>query len=529
MRILLACLLAFLATPSPSAASDTKPPTVPRGLTVTGVTGGSVSLAWQASSDFKGGSGVAAYDVLRNGTIVGSAVDGALTYTDFGLASATTYQYAVRARDNAGNVSVPSVPVSATTMAEGGCSALPGVPALVSATTVSSSAISLEWTTVAPPDGCVVTYNVYRYEDNSPVTIATGLVTTTYTAAGLEPSTTYSFSVSATDSFGSSNTSARASATTSKEDVSTPKFPARVFAPYVDVLLWPTPSLTAMATQSGARYFSAGFIVAGSGCQATWGRHYAMADGFLIDDIASLRGLGGDVIAAFGGAAGTELALACSTADALQAQYQSVIDTYGVSRLDFDIEGSALGNAAANDRRAKAIAGLQRVASAEGRTLTVQFTLPVMPSGLTSDGVALLRNAILDNQVDVGVVNIMAMDYGRSYPDNMGQHAVDAMTSTIRQLAGLYGVPESDAGVRAMVGVTPMIGLNDVSPEVFTFDDAARLVREADSAGIGFLAFWSATRDQPCPKRQVVSPTCSGVVQSPWEFTRIFNPFTGGY
>ncbi len=84
------------------------------------------------------------------------------------------------------------------------------------------------------------------------------------------------------------------------------------------MLLWPTPSLSGMAAQSGAKYFSAGFIVAGSGCQATWGRHYVMSDNFLKDDLAALRNQGGDVVASFGGAAGTELALACSTVDALR-------------------------------------------------------------------------------------------------------------------------------------------------------------------------------------------------------------------
>jgi hypothetical protein len=119
------------------------------------------------------------------------------------------------------------------------------------------------------------------------------------------------------------------------------------------------------------------------------------------------------------------------------------------------------------------------------------------------------------------------MDYGRSYdPYIMGQHAVDAMTATVDQLQELYGDQKSGADVRAMVGVTPMIGLNDVSPEVFTFGDAYTLLYAAQSNGIGFLSFWSAMRDQPCTRRQVVSPTCSGVVQSPWDFTKIFLLFT---
>jgi hypothetical protein len=252
-----------------------------------------------------------------------------------------------------------------------------------------------------------------------------------------------------------------------------------------------------------------------------------MSDNFLADDIAALRSQGGDVIASFGGAAGTELALACSTVEALQAQYRSVIDTYGFTRLDFDIEGSALGNTAANDRRAMAIVGLQDAAAAAGKALTVQFTLPVLPSGLTQDGLNLLQNAI-DNGVNIGVVNVMAMDYGRSCdPTRTGQHAVDAMNATLAQLRTLYGSEKTDEGPRAMVGVTPMIGLNDVSPEVFTLDDAAYLVNVARSSGTGYLGFWSATRDQPCPRRQVVSPTCSGIVRAPWDFTKRFRLVVG--
>ena len=518
MRILLACLLAILAAPSPLAAGDTKPPTVPRGLAATAVTEASVSLIWQASNDFKGGSGVAGYDVFRNGTKL--AFTASLFYTDSNVASSTTYQYAVRARDNAGNVSVPGTPVSVTTPAGSPCTLRPPAPAPLQATAVSSSTVTLEWASVIPPAGCAVTYSVYR----GSMAIATGLLTTTYTATGLAPSTSYSFNVSAADLAGESY-SDPVDATTEASDGSSPGFPAQLFAPYVDVLLWPTPSLAGMAEQSGSKYFSAGFIVAGSGCQATWGRHYAMSDNFLADDIAALRSQGGDVIASFGGAAGTELALACSTVEALRAQYQSVIDTYGFTRLDFDIEGSALGNTAANERRAKAIIGLRAPAAAAGEALTVQFTLPVLPSGLTQDGLNLLQNAI-DHGVNIGVVNVMAMDYGRSYdPNRMGQHAVDAVNATLAQLRTLYGSAKTDEGLRAMVGVTPMIGLNDVSPEVFTLADADTLISAAQVNGIGFLSFWSATRDQPCPRRQVVSPTCSGIVQAPWDFTKRFRLF----
>lgn len=99
--------------------------------------------------------------------------------------------------------------------------------------------------------------------------------------------------------------------------------------------------------------------------------------------IGSLRAKGGDVRVSFGGASGSELATTCSSADALAAAYGKVVDAYKLTKVDFDVEGGALPNTAANTRRAQAIAKLQ----AQHPGLDVSFTLPVMPEGLTQDGV----------------------------------------------------------------------------------------------------------------------------------------------
>jgi chitinase len=57
-----------------------------------------------------------------------------------------------------------------------------------------------------------------------------------------------------------------------------------------------------------------------------------------------------------------------------------------LTRLDFDIEGSALSNTAANDRRNAAPADLQSRYAAQGKRLDVDYTLPVNPTGLESNG-----------------------------------------------------------------------------------------------------------------------------------------------
>jgi len=511
--------LAFLLLTSMLAGADMTPPSTPTQLRVASVTSTSVSVQWKASTDRKG-SGLAGYDLFENASAVASTTSTSFTVT--GLSPSSTFQFAVRARDKAGNVSVLSNTVSATTKAPP-CTSYPATPAGLLVTSVSSNSANLVWNTVTPPAGCGVTYNVFR----DGTQIASGLTAGTYNASGLLPSTSYQFAVSSTDTFGSSGLSGLVSATTAIGGGASGGFPAHLFAPFIDMLQYPTPSLSGLATATGQKYFSLAFIVAGQGCQANWGGYYTMAQNFEVNDIAALRAQGGDVIVSFGGATGTELALACSTVSTLQAQYQAVIDKYNLTRVDFDIEGSALGNTTSIDRRNKAIAALQAAAASAGKALVVQYTLPVLPTGLTSEGLSVLQNAVT-NGVNIGIINVMTMDYGSYYdPNQMGPYAVEAMNAAISQVAALYGAAKTDAQVRAMLGVTPEIGLNDVTPEVFTLGDASMVLSAAQSSGIGMLTFWSTGRDQQCPGAPAVTGTCSGILQSPWAFTNIFTLFTG--
>jgi chitodextrinase len=96
---------------TPGAPSlDTTPPSIPLGLTAVSKTSSSVSLTWTASTD---ASGIAGYDVYRNGGLVGSPVSA--SYTDTDLSAGTSYSYTVRARDTAGNPSAQSAALSVTT------------------------------------------------------------------------------------------------------------------------------------------------------------------------------------------------------------------------------------------------------------------------------------------------------------------------------------------------------------------------------------------------------------------------------
>ncbi|TQJ88380.1 chitinase (glycosyl hydrolase family 18) [Streptomyces sp. SLBN-31] len=292
------------------------------------------------------------------------------------------------------------------------------------------------------------------------------------------------------------------------------------FAPYVDTSLYPAFDLLASADATGVKTYNLAFVTDGGGCTPKWGGVTDLGSDGVAAQIGSLRAKGGDVRVSFGGASGSELATTCSSADALAAAYGKVVDAYKLTKVDFDVEGGALPNTAANTRRAQAIAKLQ----AQHPGLDVSFTLPVMPEGLTQDGVNLLSNA-KSNGVKTSTVNIMAMDYGASYSGDMGTYAVQAATATQAQVKSVLGL--SDSAAWKTVAVTPMIGVNDVSTEVFKVDDATQLVDFAKSKGLGGLSMWSATRDKQCPggTKPTADATCSSITQSAFAFSKAFGAF----
>jgi Bacterial Ig domain/Cellulose binding domain/Calx-beta domain len=315
------------------------------------------------------------------------------------------------------------------------------------------------------------------------------------------------------------------------------QWPAQVYAPYVDMGLWPTYDLVSAAQTTGLRYFTLAFIVADPNHEPSWAGYSEYALGTAYDtalraQISQLRTMGGDVIVSFGGAANQELALVITDVPTLQAAYQSIIDAYSLTHIDFDVEGAATADKASIDRRNQAIAGLQQDAAAAGRELVVSYTLPVLPTGLTADGLYVVSSAIRYG-VDLGVVNIMAMDYGDSAAPNpagqMGDYAIQAANSLFNQLRSLYGASKTETQLWAMVGVTPMIGVNDVTTETFDQQEARELVAFAEQKGIGRISMWSLNRDQQNANGTLgyVDLKSSSILQDPFEFSLIFNAFTG--
>ena len=310
--------------------------------------------------------------------------------------------------------------------------------------------------------------------------------------------------------------------------------------PYVDLTL--TPTYQFQDPQSNpSRDVALAFVVADprKPCQPSWGGAYTLdraAESLELDRrIEQLRAGGGDVMISFGGLTNTELAVACTDPAALEDAYRSVVDRYDATVIDLDIEGDALADTGANERRVAAVAALQKERRAAGKTLDVWLTLPVSTSGLTADGQAIVRSN-LQGGVELLGVNAMTMNFGDAqHPTgNMLSASKGALQATADQIGDLYeetGTSLDEAKRWARVGATPMIGQNDVDGEVFTIDDATQLVEFARSKGVARVSMWSLNRDQSCGASfadvAVHSNTCSGVAQQPLQFASIFNTLPG--
>jgi hypothetical protein len=309
--------------------------------------------------------------------------------------------------------------------------------------------------------------------------------------------------------------------------------PAHVFAPYFET--WTADSISTLAQQSGARYFTLAFLetLSKTSCTLAWDgdSKQTLSSGRYLSDIATLRSLGGDVVPSFGGwsadQGGTEIGDSCKDVNAIAAAYESVVTTYGVTRLDMDIEGRSLTRTDGIDRRNKAIKLLQDWAAGQGRTVQVVYTLPTTPSGLDAAGLAVLQNAVA-NGVRIDVVNIMTFDYYDRVTTDMGAAAISAAQGLLGQLHSLFPA-KTTAQLWAMQGSTILPGIDDYprKTEVTYLADAQRLLDFARANGMSLLSMWAIQRDNGGCPGATDSNDCSGIVQNTWDFTHLLAPFTG--
>ena len=543
----------------------------PTGLTASGTASSATTLSWSAAT-VNSNCTVTSYTIYENGSAI-ATVNGSTSYTVSGLSASTLYSFTVAATDASGTSS-QSTAISVTTSSSGSgcaatwsataiytagmeanvngvnyvanwwtqgqnpatnngvsgsgqpwtslgtcssCTTVPSTPTGLAASGTTSSSTTLNWSAATAASNCTLSgYTVY--ENGSAVGTTSS---TSYTVNGLTASAVYSFTVSAKDESGASLQSASVSLTTPACTGSCTASSTNLFAPYIDMSLTPDEQIVTIQQQSGVTVFTLAFLVTNGSCAVGWGGlggtlpTDTLADGTSIATLVTqLQAAGVTIIPSFGGANGTDPAGNCSSAPALQAVYQQVLTLYHVNMLDFDIESSQ--STAQLQQRDQALIALKSA----NPGLVVSFTLPVLPTGLVSAGTTILNQAKSDG-FNPDVINVMAMDYGSSV-DNDAQMGLDATLAA----SNTYSQVQA-AGLSSTIGVTPMIGVNNTSTEVFQLSDAQTLLNFANSNSyITRLSMWSVGRDNgSCAGAGYASPVCSSITQSNYAFSQIFESF----
>jgi chitodextrinase len=139
---------------------------------------------------------ITGYHIFRNGAFIAST--SITSYQDAKLAPLTTYVYTVTAWDAAGNESMPSTSVSATTQASPDTTP-PSIPTGMVGTMLSNSEIALSWDT-STDNVQVAGYQVMKNH----VLLATTL-TPSYRDSGLSSGVTYTYTVKAYDQAGNTS------------------------------------------------------------------------------------------------------------------------------------------------------------------------------------------------------------------------------------------------------------------------------------------------------------------------------------
>ena len=346
----------------------------------------------------------------------------------------------------------------------------------------------------------------------------------------VEPNET--FTVTLSKPSGATIVRATATGTILNDDVATGTWGKSFFAPYVDMGAYPVANLLQMSQTTGTSLMIAGFMMADSNGNPAWSGLTALEPNAtnsqeiaINQSIAAFKAAGGDVAVSFGGPVGTTLdesyAARGLSAQALANAYAGVLDTYQVNHLDLDIEGSEIDNSAALALTNAAVKILQQARP----DLQVSYTLAVSPTGLYANDLACVQSALAAG-VKPAMINVMAMDFGEAAAPTSGPNAQTMGTYTIRALQATYAqlVPlyakYGQTFTWGQLGVTPMIGVNDVTTEVFNIADAQALENFANSTGLGMISMYSINRDTPG-----TSYNTTGTTIPQWSFSDLFSAY----
>lgn len=348
-------------------------------------------------------------------------------------------------------------------------------------------------------------------------------------------------------------------------------WPTQVNSPYVDMVEWITKegyningaaNLERLSNDTKVKYFNLAFIqscgtISDNMVNWGWGGYTLLSEKGgqadtqyqgIKDSIKRVRALGGDVAISFGGVNGTALWQTTQDVNILTNTYLDIVNGYGLTRLDLDVEGGAQ-NKAQNIANAKAIKAVQAQTGVK-----VTLTLPVLPTGLTQTQLDVLE-AYLSNGVNLEVVNIMTMCYGSGTllpGENYATASVRAIDNTAAQVKDYYKkFANTDLTLDqayAKIGTTCSIGFESGSDPIFTPEMSQVVVNHAIAKKIAMTSFWSLNRDAQTEPNQGISgqyqhtnvykafgstiggnstPTLNGVKNQTIDLNSKFDPMAG--
>ncbi len=314
------------------------------------------------------------------------------------------------------------------------------------------------------------------------------------------------------------------------------EWPAHVFAPTIDMSDSSIADLARIARTEGILFFDLAYIAADGENRPSWcGMAERTVDGggsdaVLRERIHELRALGGDVIVTFGGPQGKPLAEAITDVKQLKNAYRGVVQAYALSRINFDLDGAALDDHGAIERRWQATAALQREMTDAGLPLEVWVTLPATPSGLSNAALEVLRSA-QENGVHLDGVNLKT-DLGNptapTADAKLGRWTIEAAINAFYQLPQALARDGDGDGSWTGIGITPVIGQDAGAGVPFTPMDARELYDFAQRHGIGMLGMSQLDRDwQNKDLPQGGRESDAGSEQDAAEIREIFGDFIG--
>ena len=313
------------------------------------------------------------------------------------------------------------------------------------------------------------------------------------------------------------------------------QWPAQVMAPFVDMTAYVSdsefsnngaPNLAEIAKQSETKFFNLGFMqatgVVNGRLNWAWGGFNGLNESTndqwqyegIKKAIRELREEGGDVALSFGGLNSGAFWELTQDVTILTNAYQELIEGYGLTRIDLDVEAGAM-DYQHNKANAKAIKKVQELTGVK-----VTLTLPVMPTGLIQTGLDVLK-AYLEEGVDLENINIMTMCYGASVPD-YAKGSIDAVDNTMKQVKDYFkkyaGIDLTTEQAYAKLGTTPSVGFENTGHPYFTTEMMKQVVDHAVEKNIGMVSFWSINRDAKIDNGV-------GQVKNRFEFTKVAQTF----